>query len=287
MQKLTDRGIRIAAKLRAQGVAVIESYPGAAQDILGIPRKRASQEMLAAGLSEFGIAGAYCEKQVSHDELDAITAAVVGAFFWAGRFESLGNGPEEALIIPDLSIDPKAWIGRRVIGFSGPIAAGKSTAAHHVAETLGFHYSRYSQVLEDFLAAGQDISPSRLSLQKWGSIIHSDYGQRWLNRRLFQTLPSEGNIVVDGLRFPDDHAFLREAYGPAFVHIHISAPFQVRDARFRIRAPDSPSLAEVQRSAVEQGVTELPALSDAQIYNVNTKARFLSEIERIVRSLWG
>ncbi|MCX6633154.1 MAG: DUF429 domain-containing protein [Candidatus Solibacter sp.] len=37
MQSLTMRGMRLADELRRQGLQVIESYPGAAQDILGIP----------------------------------------------------------------------------------------------------------------------------------------------------------------------------------------------------------------------------------------------------------
>src|SRR5262249_2306198 len=37
MEMLTHRGIRLANEFRKQGFKVIESYPGAAQDILGIP----------------------------------------------------------------------------------------------------------------------------------------------------------------------------------------------------------------------------------------------------------
>ena len=39
MQMLTRRGIKLATDLRERGLKVIESHPGAAQDILGIPRK--------------------------------------------------------------------------------------------------------------------------------------------------------------------------------------------------------------------------------------------------------
>jgi predicted nuclease with RNAse H fold len=51
MQKLTQRGIQLAAKFRKLGIPVIESYPGAAQDILAIPRKRAGliSELLTSG----------------------------------------------------------------------------------------------------------------------------------------------------------------------------------------------------------------------------------------------
>ena len=46
MQRLTRRGVNLATRLRKLGIPVIESYPGAAQDILGIPRKKTSLKHL-------------------------------------------------------------------------------------------------------------------------------------------------------------------------------------------------------------------------------------------------
>ncbi len=45
----------------------------------------------------------FLNNSVSHDELDAITSAVVGLFFWTGKFEALGNEEEEYLIIPKIN----------------------------------------------------------------------------------------------------------------------------------------------------------------------------------------
>ena len=88
MQRLTERGIRLASHFRALGIPVIESYPGAAQDIMDIPRKRAGLEHLVTGLADFGLKGAFEKNGASHDELDAITSAIVGLFFWSGKFEA-------------------------------------------------------------------------------------------------------------------------------------------------------------------------------------------------------
>ncbi len=226
MQKLTARGIRLAARLRKLGIPVIESYPGAAQDIMGIPRKRASLDMLRDGLAEFGICGPYLDKQVSHDELDAITAAVVGVFFWSGKFESLGTEDEEALIIPDLKADAVPWQKRQVIGISGAIAAGKTTSARYL-ESQGFGYIRYSMVLEQLMRE-QGEQVTRPALQEYGEKVHREQGQRWLGRKLLGSLPATESIVIDGLRFPDDHAFLAEAVGPAFYHIHVESAEDLR-----------------------------------------------------------
>ena len=102
MQKLTARGIRLARTFHERGVPVIESYPGAAQDIMRIPRKGAGPEWLKAGLREFGISGDYETQNVTHDELDAITSALVGTFHLAGMSEALGTADEAPLIIPRL-----------------------------------------------------------------------------------------------------------------------------------------------------------------------------------------
>jgi predicted nuclease with RNAse H fold len=210
MQQLTARGIRLAAKFREAGIPVIESYPGAAQDIMAIPRKRAGTEYLTKGLWDFGVDGEFKNNGVSHDELDAITSAIVGLFFWSGKFEALGNDDEDFLIIPDLENSTELWRQRRVIGFSGPIAAGKTTAGRYI-ERKGFRYIRYSQVLEDLLLAqGKEVS--RESLQEFGEQIHKHPGQRWLSKQLAQYAEEDLFIVIDGIRFPEDHAFMVEVF---------------------------------------------------------------------------
>lgn len=281
MQRLTARGIRLAARFRQLGLPVIESYPGAAQDIMGIPRKRASMDMLRDGLAEFGVGGAYLIDQVSHDELDAITSAVVGVFFWSGKFESLGAEEEEALIIPDLQTNPTVWLGRQVIGVSGPIAAGKTTAAKFL-EAHGFHYARYSMVLESLLRS-EGKPATRSALQAYGEHVHRKYGQRWLGRKLLISLPCEGNVVIDGLRFPDDHAFLAETFGPAFGHIYVDAPSPLRKQRFKERRMGAGSFARAQTHPVEQQVELLHKLAHKVISNEGTIEALSSHLDSRVQ----
>jgi uncharacterized protein YprB with RNaseH-like and TPR domain/predicted nuclease with RNAse H fold len=100
MKGLTTRGMRLAQRLRAAGLTVIESYPGAAQDLLGIPRKGASLEELKWGLARAGIKGDFLYCKVTHDEVDAITSALVGLFYLADDYIALGNAAEDYLIVP-------------------------------------------------------------------------------------------------------------------------------------------------------------------------------------------
>jgi len=100
MRSLTMRGMWLADELRKRGLQVIESYPGAAQDILGIPRKGSSLEELKWGLNRAGISGPYLKGLVTHDEVDAITSALVGLFYLAGDCIALGTQAEDYLIVP-------------------------------------------------------------------------------------------------------------------------------------------------------------------------------------------
>ena len=97
MQGLTKRGIELTRHLEDAGLKVIESYPGAAQDILGIPRKRVDIEILRLGLKEWGF---HTERAWTHDQLDAVTSAMVGYFYIADEYEAIGAEDEGYMVIP-------------------------------------------------------------------------------------------------------------------------------------------------------------------------------------------
>lgn len=96
MRKLTKRGIELKKRLEKRRLRVIEVYPGGAQDLLKIPRKNRGLGLLKAGLEKFGIKG--LSKNMTGDELDAVTCALVGRFFLDKNCTALGN-PKEGLII--------------------------------------------------------------------------------------------------------------------------------------------------------------------------------------------
>jgi hypothetical protein len=98
MRLLTKRGIRLKTTLTARGYAVIEVYPGAAQDIWHTGRKQDGLSKLRKGLEKLGVKGLH--EEMSGDELDAVTAALVGRFFLRGKAEVLGNSKGGAIVIP-------------------------------------------------------------------------------------------------------------------------------------------------------------------------------------------
>lgn len=283
MQRLTNRGMRLAREFRERGFPVIESYPGAAQDIMNIPRKRAGLEYLKKGLKDFGIRGRFLAEPVSHDEVDAVTAAVVGIFFWVGKFEALGNDDEEYLIIPDLNVVPDTWRDRQVVGISGPIAAGKTTAGRNL-EKKGFIYGRYSLVLSDLLVArGKKVN--RDTLQEIGDKIHHDPGQRALCRMLVNKLPPDKNLVIDGLRWPEDHAYMVESFGPAFIHLHVDAACDLREKRYIEMGNTREDFRRAIAHPVEQNVPMLASRADKTIKNEKTQGGFQRVITNAINQI--
>lgn len=252
MQKLTARGIRLSRLLRKDGIPVIESYPGAAQDIMRIPRKGAGVEWLRLGLTEFGVIGDISD--ASHDELDALTSALVGSFHWAGMSEGLGIVEEPPLIVPRL--DEKAH--PIIIGVSGPIAAGKTTMAQAL-EKRGFAYTRFSLVIDEELRA-QGKPLDRAHRQALGNEMNRTGRQIWLAERTLARVGNAPLIVVDGLRFPEDHAFLAERAGGNYMHLFVDADENKRRDRYAARAIDG-DFDEAANSDVESQVESMRSLA--------------------------
>jgi uncharacterized protein YprB with RNaseH-like and TPR domain/predicted nuclease with RNAse H fold/dephospho-CoA kinase len=275
MQRLTERGIRLATLLRKRGIPVIESYPGAAQDIMGIPRKGAGVTWLRQGLIDFGVVGAYVDQPVSHDELDSITAALVGSFFLASKFEALSGRDEDPLIVPDL----RAQTGPLVIGISGKIAAGKTTVAK-LLEKRGFQYTRFSLVVDDIVRSRGGL-PDRATQQAIGLEIHRTLGQRWLASKALESVDTNGPAVIDGLRFLEDHAYLVERFGSRFVHLHITAPAELRANRYQ--AAHGSGFEQAEAAEVESEISKLMPIAHVVLENKGD----IDDLDVSVRQMLG
>lgn len=103
MRKLTLRGIKLKRILEQFGFKVIETYPGAAQDILGLPRvKRDAKKLQRELILTFNLKGDV-EKRLSNHELDAVTCAIVGKLYLEGKYLALGDPDEILMILPATS----------------------------------------------------------------------------------------------------------------------------------------------------------------------------------------
>ena len=214
MQKLTLRGIRLRRMIEALPNApiVIESYPGAAQDILSIPRKQKSLDLLREGLRRLGLKGPGLDTR-SHDEMDAITSSIVGRYFESGLFEPMGIPSEAQLIVPKVS--PLIFDNNPVICLAGKTGAGKSVVARYLSLFYGFKWLKTRDVIRDLLLedcsrpqetrlSETSVDPNAISernLRDFGALILDVCKQVPLRNKLAETIRREQNpIVVDSIR---------------------------------------------------------------------------------------
>jgi hypothetical protein len=101
MRMLTVRGMRLRAAFEARGFDVIESFPGAIQDLLGMPRKQRGLRELEGALRGYGVELRRRKGGFSGDELDAVTSALVGLMYRNGEYRAIGDPEEGLMILPD------------------------------------------------------------------------------------------------------------------------------------------------------------------------------------------
>jgi uncharacterized protein YprB with RNaseH-like and TPR domain/predicted nuclease with RNAse H fold len=208
MQALTRRGIEIAAALREQGIEVIESYPGAAQDIMRIPRKRASMVQLQGGLERFGLCGLRPAGELTHDELDAATSAIVGSFYLADQHEAIGNDEEGYLIIPCVDAGITAESAGRGCGEeprgSAPCMLVGARAGEH-AKALGLRECLSdSEDIRDGILLGADLEDYWTALARHGPRLRCALVEEAAVR-----LPRRPRFVDLQLRADDPHRLRR------------------------------------------------------------------------------
>ncbi len=101
MRALTMRGISLKKKLERFGAQVVETYPGASQDLLGFPRKQHDLEGLQKALVGIGCSGDVAARSLTGDELDAVSCALVARDYARGSYAVIGDPSEIMMILPN------------------------------------------------------------------------------------------------------------------------------------------------------------------------------------------
>ena len=284
MIKLTTRGMKLARELREMGFQVIESYPGVAQDILMIPRKGKTKEQfehLKRGLASFGIEGDLRDNpEISHDEVDAITSALVGYFYLNGQYVGLGNEEEDYLIVP--RIQEELLKKRVIIGLSGETGAGKTTVTEYLHFKYGLQSFRYSKVIEELY----QISDKE-ELQKIGAQIARDsQKQRGLSQYMIKKMKPGLSYVIDGLRHMEDYEELRNCFGEDFLFIYIDCSFNNRYKRYNKLKLGQISLErfrQINDHVSESGIVALSGKADGRINNNKGFTELRAQVDKRVK----
>ncbi len=99
MRMLTRRGMQLKDEFEKRGFEVVETFPGGAQDIWGMPRQK-NPAGLRRSLREFGVKGDIRKRGISVHELDAITCALAARCYIQRNFLATGDPTEGQIILP-------------------------------------------------------------------------------------------------------------------------------------------------------------------------------------------
>lgn len=99
MKDLTLRGIRLASKMRENGIRVIEVHPTSSRKALGLPVIKDVKQIRLA-LLKLGLRGDIEKDKVTIHELDAVIAALTAKLHLDGKTIKVGSEREGYIIIP-------------------------------------------------------------------------------------------------------------------------------------------------------------------------------------------
>ena len=157
----------------------------------------------------------------------------------------------------------------RIVVFSGPIAAGKTTIASLLQRRHGVRVCRTS----DLLRAKVGANPNRVDLQRAGAELDNRTAGRWVADALAQFVLEEGIgdaddiVVLDSVRRLEQIEALRGAFGSRLVHVHVTASSEKLAANYRRRRRqgDTADYATVTADPIEAGVGQLASEADLLI----------------------
>src|SRR3990170_2475399 len=156
---------------------------------------------------------------------------------------------------------------RRLIVMSGQVSSGKSTLAEGLSKRFGFEVLRTKDWLKRRLRAKG--TPSRKDLQTMGDRLDIRTGGKWVVQELTKNLPALASetVILDSTRTKEQVEELRAAFGPIVTHIHLTAPRDELELRFKKRMrTDKRELATYR--VVRENKTELQVGSLREVADI-------------------
>jgi dephospho-CoA kinase len=164
------------------------------------------------------------------------------------------------------------------------MGAGKTSAAKHISSKFRLQYTRYSRVLEDWMA--QD-GTDRGKLQEIGWKVMDRGLQVELNSRLIGGLDLTRGAAIDGLRHPIDFDSLFAALHPSFKLIFLEAPPQKRFERLRSKFATFEAFEEADAQPVEGYIDFLKSLSSVTLVNDESLESLFAQLDAWMATLTG
>lgn len=158
---------------------------------------------------------------------------------------------------------------KQIVLLSGHICSGKTTLCDGLVEEFEYRVIKTKDVIKRLFKA---TKPGRGNLQTFGDRLDKRTGGSWVRdaiARLDAEQSGDFSIIVDAVRIPEQIESIRETFGANVVHIHLTAPLPILEARYlkRQRSEDKEfaSYSEVLKNKTEKQVERLIHVADVVI----------------------
>ncbi|MGA2422350.1 MAG: AAA family ATPase [Candidatus Acidiferrum sp.] len=163
---------------------------------------------------------------------------------------------------------------KQIVLLSGSISSGKSTLSGLLNTQFGLHVLKTNRIIQNLAVQrlGAEIQSERRAMQKFGESLDKDTKGKWVRdalARLIHDLGPAGTdalVVVDAVRILDQIRAIRQAYSFSVVHVHLKAPDDVLEARYKDRRStgfkELGSFSEAEKNRTEARVKDLEDAAD-------------------------
>jgi adenylosuccinate synthase len=160
----------------------------------------------------------------------------------------------------------------RIVILSGPIGSGKSSLCENLKSRHGARIIKTRDLIKQQLPRVKD---ERGALQRAGERLDGADGGAWVKNALSRFIEAQqttslasGLYVVDSVRIPGQVNAIREAFGSAVHHIHLTAADEELERRYLKRGTKTQefsSYADVKKSRTEKNIGDLARLADVVV----------------------
>ena len=160
----------------------------------------------------------------------------------------------------------------QIVLLSGSVSSGKTTLSEKLHNQFGFEVLKTKELIKELAQKKlrRELAADRRAMQLFGERLDKETDGKWVLDALTKLVrtPSQ-RVIVDSVRILKQIRAIRQAYGFAVVHIHLTAPEHVLGARYITRKGtgfrELKSYSAVERNPTEARVEELKNAADAVI----------------------
>jgi adenylosuccinate synthase len=158
---------------------------------------------------------------------------------------------------------------KQVILLSGQVCAGKTTLHDNLVARFGFRVLKTKEVISRLAPA---IERERGAMQDYGEYLDRRTKGGWVRDALIHLAEEQNEdvtVVVDAVRILNQIDSIRRAFGPRVFHIHLTAPLDILEARYKQRQVEGfkefATYREVMENKTERKVRKLAVVADVVI----------------------